>query len=117
MGFTWRVCSSHLTLKRQKGRREEGRPYVPNLGQIIREIECEADFLPTDALRTEIEINLKVQDAAIRQYFSIRPGHGTVEDLIIANSAVMYTVLTTALYVRELTNRPADRFTAAINPN
>jgi hypothetical protein len=117
MGFTWRVCSSHLTLKRQKGRREEGRPYVPNLGQIIREIECEADFLPTDALRTEIEINLKVQDAAIRQYFSIRPGHGTVEDLIIANSAVMVTVLTTAIYVRELATRPVVPLTVAINPN
>ena len=80
---------------------------MPNLGQIIREIEREAAALPTDALRSEIEINLEGQDASICQYFSIRPGHGTVEDLIIANSAVMYSVLTTALYVRELTTRPA----------
>jgi hypothetical protein len=91
---------------------------MPNLGQIIREIRREAAALPTNALRDEIEINLGVQDAAIRQYFSIRPGHGTVEDLIIANSAVMYTVLTTALYVRELATRPAELFTVdAINPN
>ena len=41
-----------------------------------------------------------------------------MEDLIIANSAVMYTVLTTALYVRELATRPAELFTVdAINPN
>ena len=75
---------------------------MPNLGQIIREIQREAAALSTDALRAEIEISLEVQDAAIRQYFSIRPGAGTVEDLIIANSAVMVSVLTTALYVREL---------------
>ena len=90
---------------------------MPNLGQIIREIEREAAALPTEVLRSEIAINLEVQDATICQYFSIRPGHGTVEDLIIANSAVMYTVLTTALYVRELATRPADYFAVAINPN
>ena len=117
MGLTWGVCSSRLTLKRQKARREEGRPYVPNLGQLIREIQREAAALSTDALRHEIEINLEVQDAAIDQYFAIRPGHGTVEDLIIANSAAMVSVLTTALYVRELAARPLDRITVGISPN
>jgi hypothetical protein len=117
MGFTWGVCSSRLTLKRQKTRREEGRPYVPNLGQLIREIQREAAALPTDALRDEIEINLEVQDAAIDQYFAIRPGHGTVEDLIIANSAAMVSVLMTALYVRELASRPVTHIAVAISPN
>ena len=46
-----------------------------------------------------------------------RSGGRTVEDLIIANSAVMASVLTTALYVRELATRPVDRFTVAVNPN
>jgi hypothetical protein len=117
MGFTWDASPFHRTLKRQKGRREEGRPYVPNLGQLIREIQREAAALPADALRDEIEINLEVQDAAIWQYFSIRPGHGTVEDLIIANSAVMVAMLTTAIYVRELTTRPVAQLTVAINLN
>ena len=107
MGFTWDRCS-RLTLKRQQARREEGRPYVPNLGQIIREIQREAAALPTGKLRDEIEINLDVQDAAIDQYFAIRPGHGTAEDLIVASSAVMVSVLTTALYVRELATRPVE---------
>ena len=107
MGVTW-GARSRLTLKRQQGRREEGRPIVPTLGQIIREIQHAAAALPTDALRHEIEINLDVQDAAISQYFTIPPGGRTVEDLIIVNSAVMASVLTTALYVRELTTRPAD---------
>jgi hypothetical protein len=115
MGVTWHVCS-RLTLKRQKVRREEGRPHVPNLGQLIREIQREAAALSTDALRDEIEINLDVQDAAIRQFSRIRPGAGT-GDLIVATSAVVVSVLTTALYVRELTTRPADRLTVGINPN
>src|SRR5215472_14133681 len=107
MGVTW-SARSRLTLKRQKTHRrdEEGRPVMPTLGQIIREIQREAAALPTDALRHEIEINLEVQDAAIRQYNDIPPGGWTVEDVIIANSAVMVSVLTTALYVRELATRP-----------
>ena len=116
MGFTWGV-TSRLTLKRQKGRREEGRPYVPNLGQLIREIQREAAALSTEQLRDEIEINLEVQDAAIDQYFAIRPGYGTVEDLIIANSAAMVSALTTALYVRELASRPVVHYRVVINPN
>ena len=113
MGFTW-GATSRLTLKRQKGRREEGRPYVLNLGQIIREIQREAAALSTDALRDEIEINLEVQDAVINQVFRIRSGFGTVEDLIIVNGAAMVSALTTALYVRELATRPVDRPTVVI---
>ncbi len=90
---------------------------MSNLGQIIREIQREAAALPTDALRHEIEINLNVQDAAIRQFRSIRPGAGNTADLIMATSTVITATLTTALYVRELATRPVDRFTVGINPN
>ena len=75
MGAAWSV-RSRLTLKRQKLRREEGRLYMPVLGQIIREIEREAASLSTAELRHEIEINLEVQDAAIRQYYAGRPEGG-----------------------------------------
>ena len=90
---------------------------MPTLGQLIREIQREAAALPTDTLREEVEINLDVQDAAIDQYFAIRPGHGTVEDLIIANSTVMVSALTTALYVRELTTRPREAWTITASVN
>jgi hypothetical protein len=91
---------------------------VLTLGQIIREIQHAAAALPTDALRHEIEMNLEVQDAAIDLYYTIPPGGRTVEDLIIANSTVMVSVLTTALYVRELTTRPAVTSVAVvITPN
>ena len=91
---------------------------MPTLGQLIREIQREAESLPTGTLRDEIEINLEVQDAALCQYFSLRPGRGSVEDLITANSAVMVSALTTALYVRELTHRPVlQPFVVETSPN
>ena len=91
---------------------------MPTLGQIIREIQREAAALPTDALRHEIELNLEVQDAAIDLYTAIPPGGRTVDDLIFANSAVMVSVLTTALYVRELAARPAVTTVAVVfTPN
>ena len=90
---------------------------MPTLGQIIREIQREAAAVSTDALRDEIEMNLDVQDAAINLFFSIPAGGRTVEDLIIASSTVMVSVLTTALYVRELTTRPAVHPAVVISPN
>src|SRR5262249_40649588 len=116
MGVTW-GASSCLTLKRQRTRREKGRPVVPTLGQLIREIQHTAAALPTDALRHEIEMNLEVHDAAIDLYNTSPPGGRTVEDLIIANSTVMVSVLTTALYVRELTTRPAVYSAVVISTN
>ena len=88
-----------------------------DLGQIIRETQREAAALPTGKLRTEIEINLKVQDAAIRQYNSIRPGAGNIEDMIVATGTVIVSVLTTALYVAELAARPAGAVTIVTSVN
>jgi hypothetical protein len=90
---------------------------MPDLGQTIREIQREAAALPTAALRYEIEINVEVQDAAIRQLASIRPGTRTSADLLIATSAVWYSVLTTALYVAELATRPAPLTTIVTSVN
>ncbi len=90
---------------------------MSNLGQVIREIQRDAAALPTDELRREIEINLEVQDAAISQLHSVLHGGRTVEDFIIANSAVIVSVLTTALYVRELATRPAVISAVVISPN
>jgi hypothetical protein len=81
---------------------------MSSLGQIIREIQRDAAALPTAALRDEIEINLKIQDAAIRQFNGIRPGAGNAADQMVATGTVMVSVLTTALYVAELATRPAD---------
>ncbi len=91
---------------------------MADLGQIIRETQQEAAALPTDALRHEIEMNLYVQDAAIDQFsYFTRPGGGTVDDMIIATSTVMIAFITTAIYVRELTDRPAVHATVVVSPN
>ena len=91
---------------------------MPTLGQIIREIQREAAALPTDALRDKIEILLEVQDAAINRYYGNPPRGRTIDDLIDHNYAVMVSVLTTALYVRELATRPAVTSVAVIiTPN
>jgi hypothetical protein len=90
---------------------------MSDLGQTIREIQREAAALTTNALRDEIEINLEVQDAAIRQLASIRPGTKGAADLLIATSAVWYSVLTTALYVAELATRPAPVTTIVTSVN
>ena len=62
-------------------------------------------------------MNLEVQDAAMNLYYIIPAGGRTVEDLIIANSTVMVSILTTALFVRELTTRPAVHPAVVISPN
>ena len=91
---------------------------MPILGQLIEEIEREAVSMSTAELRDEIELCLEVQDAAIRQYYAVRPDGRNVEDLIMANSAVMVSLITTALYVRELASRPVDYPTVAVfSPN
>jgi hypothetical protein len=106
MSVTW-GASSRLTLKRQRIRREKGRPHVSSLGLIIREIQRDAAARPTDQLRTDIEISLEVLDAAIGQFYSVPPGIRHMDEWITATSEVMVAVLTTALYVRELATRPA----------
>jgi hypothetical protein len=90
---------------------------VSNLGQVIREIQREAAALTTDELRREIEINLEVQDAAIIQFYRVLRGGQAAEDFIVANSAIIVSVLTIALYVRELATRPAVVSAVVINPN
>ena len=91
---------------------------MPTLGQIIREIQhdccCPAHRRAASRDRDES----RRPGRAIDLYYTIPPGGRTVEDLIIANSTVLVSVLTTALYVRELTTRPAVTSVAVvITPN
>ena len=54
-----------------------------------------------------------VLDATISQFHRARPGIRGVDERITATGNVMVATLTVALYVRELTTRPAD-VTAAV---
>ena len=81
---------------------------MSSLGQIIRVIQRDAAALPTSELRDEIEVSLGVLDATISQFHRIRPGIRHVDERISATGNVMIATLTVALYVKELTARPAD---------
>lgn len=84
---------------------------------LIREFQRDAAALPTDALRTEIEIGFEILDAAIRQLYGIRPGIGNLDDRISATGDVLVATLMTALYVRELAARPRDTWTITASVN
>jgi hypothetical protein len=79
------------------------------LGQLLAEIQRDAADLPTGKLKTEIQVSVDVLAAFIDSFQNIRPGAVTLEDMISATGDVITAALVTALYVRELTTRPADR--------
>ena len=83
---------------------------MTNLGQIIREIQRDAAALSTAELRTEIEISLDVLDAVIGHLQPSGPVPGTWSDDQRDRRRDGSAALTIALYVRELTTRPAPRF-------
>ena len=71
----------------------------------------------TPDLRADIQVGLEVLDAAITDLHALRP-EADVMKRIIATSDFMETVITIALYVRELATRPADQpQPVVISPN
>ncbi len=84
------------------------------LSHLVREIRRDAAALPTGELRTEIGISIHVLEAFLDHYASIRPGAGAHEAVEAAGD-VMDAALRTALYVRELTRRPAERVVARVH--
>ncbi len=80
------------------------------LSHLLAEIQRDAADLPTGKLRTEIEVSLTVLTSFIDQFQSMRPGAVSLEEMIGVTGDVITAALVTALYVRELTTRPADRF-------
>jgi len=81
------------------------------LGQTISETQRHAESLCTDLLRNEIHQCLHSLDAAIDRLYGIAPGAGNAEAVFNAAGDVIGIALMTALYLRELTIRPAPRFT------
>jgi hypothetical protein len=81
------------------------------LGQTIIETQQHAASLCTDLLRTAIHDSLHGLDTAIDRLYAIPPGAGNANEVFNAAGDVIATALMTALYVRELTIRPAPRFT------
>ena len=81
------------------------------LGQTISETQRHAESLGTDLLRDEIHQCLHSLDAAIARLYGIPPGAANAELVFNAAGDVIGLALMTALYLRELTTRPAPLYT------
>ena len=80
---------------------------MTDLDRVITVIQREAADIPTRDLRSDIQVGLDVLDAAISDLHGLRPGADVIAR-ISATADFMETVITIALYVRELCKRPAD---------
>ena len=78
-----------------------------HLGKLISDTRCQAASLGTDLLKDEIHHSIHELDAAIARLYGIPPGAGNAERVFDAAGDVIATALITALYVCELTTRPA----------
>jgi hypothetical protein len=88
------------------------------LDHTIAETQRHAASLCTDLLRTAIHECLAAFDAAIGDLYGIPPGAENADAVFNASGDVIGIALMTALYVRELTSRPAPRFTrVSLSPN
>ena len=80
---------------------------MTNLDRVITVIQREAADIPTQDLRSAIQVGLDVLEAAISDLHGLRPGADVIAH-ISATADFMETAVTIALYVRELCLRPAD---------
>jgi hypothetical protein len=78
------------------------------LNEIVEEMQRRAAALPTADLRDHIQACLEVLTEDIDVAQRLGPSAPRTQ-VITATDNVMITALATALYVRELTTRPADR--------
>jgi hypothetical protein len=80
------------------------------LGQLLAEIQRDAAMLPVGKLRTEIQVSLDVLAAFLSAFQDMRPDAVSLDEMIDAEADVVTAALITALFVRELSTRPAPRF-------
>lgn len=80
------------------------------LCQLLGLIQQDAAALSTGELRTEIQVSLDSLTVFIDHFQDMRPESVSLEEMISATGDVMTAALVTALYVRELSTRPASRF-------
>jgi len=78
-----------------------------HLGKLISDTRCQAACLSTDLLRTEISHSIRDLDGAISRLYQVSPGARNATEVFDAAGDVIATALITALYVTELTTRPA----------
>lgn len=83
------------------------------LRQLLAMIVEDAAGLPRSALKAEIQVNVDFLSRYLTEVENLRPDAVT-EDKISATDNLLVAALVTALYVRELTTRPAERHFARV---
>ncbi|MGI8447655.1 MAG: hypothetical protein ACR2MP_10860 [Streptosporangiaceae bacterium] len=75
---------------------------------LLSMIQEDAAALSTGDLRAEIQVHVELFSKYIEEFQNLQPGAGSAEELISATDTLLVGALATALYVRELTTRPAE---------
>jgi hypothetical protein len=76
---------------------------------LLSMIQEDAAALATGDLRTEIKVHLDVFAKYVEEFQNLRLDAVSFEEMISATDSVLVGALATALFVRELTKRPAER--------
>jgi hypothetical protein len=75
---------------------------------LLGMIQEDAAALATGDLRAEIQVHLDVFAKYVEDFKNLQLGAVSFEEMISATDSVLVGALATALFVRELTTRPAD---------
>jgi hypothetical protein len=81
---------------------------VNEMMQLLSMIQEDAAALATGDLRAEIQVHLDVFAKYLEEFQNLQPGAVSAEKLISATDSLLVGALATALFVRELTTRPAE---------
>jgi hypothetical protein len=80
---------------------------VNEMMQLLRMIQKDAAALSTGELRAEIQVHVEVFSKYIEEFQNLS-GAVSVDELISATDSLLVGALATAVFVRELTTRPAE---------
>ena len=75
---------------------------------LLSMIQEDAAALATGDLRAEIQVQVDVFSKYIEEFQNLQPGAVGAEEMISATDSLIVGALATALFVRELTTRPAE---------
>ena len=75
---------------------------------LLSMVQEDAAALSTGDLRAEIKVHLDVFAKYVEDFQNLQLGAVSFEEMISATDSVLVGALATALFVRELTTRPAE---------
>ena len=80
-----------------------------DLSQLVDEIQRDAAAMPTGELKAQLQVHVELLSEYADSVQNMPPDAASTEEMISATDCLFLSALFTALYVRELTTRPAER--------